>query len=39
LGGKSNGYSTRVDRLRALGNGVVPATAAKAFLTLINRIL
>ena len=39
LGGKSNGYSTRVDRLRALGNGVVPATVAKAFLTLINRIL
>ena len=39
LGGKSNGYSTRVDRLRALGNGVVPATVAKAFLTLMNRIL
>ena len=39
LGGKSNGYSCRVDRLRALGNGVVPATAAKAFLVLLNRVL
>jgi len=39
LGGKSNGYSSRVDRLRALGNGVVPATAAKAFLVLLNRVL
>ena len=38
LGGKSNGPSNRVDRLRLLGNGVVPATAAKAFVTLINRI-
>lgn len=28
----------RVDRLRAAGNGVVPATAAKAFRTLITRI-
>jgi hypothetical protein len=27
-----------VDRLRLLGNGVVPATAAKAFVTLLNRI-
>jgi hypothetical protein len=26
-----------VDRLRLLGNGVVPATAAKAFVTLANR--
>jgi len=39
LGGKSNGYSSRVDRLRALGNGVVPATAAKAFLVLLSRVL
>jgi len=38
LGGKSNGSANRVDRLRLLGNGVVPATAAKAFVTLINRI-
>jgi hypothetical protein len=28
-----------VDRLRLLGNGVVPATAAKAFITLINRLI
>lgn len=27
------------DALRALGNGVVPATAAKAFVTLINKFL
>ena len=38
LGGKSNGPSNRVDRLRLLGNGVVPATAAKAFVTLIQRL-
>ena len=38
LGGKSNGPSSRVDRLRLLGNGVVPATAAKAFVTLIQRL-
>lgn len=28
----------RIDRLRLLGNGVVPATAEKAFVTLMNRI-
>jgi DNA (cytosine-5)-methyltransferase 1 len=38
LGRTTNGSSARVDRLRLLGNGVVPATAAKAFVTLINRI-
>ena len=29
---------SRVDELRLLGNGVVPATAAKAFLTLFGRL-
>jgi DNA (cytosine-5)-methyltransferase 1 len=37
LGGATYGSSCQVDRLRILGNGVVPATAAKAFVTLINR--
>jgi site-specific DNA-cytosine methylase len=30
--------ANRVDRLRLLGNGVVPATAAKAFVTLLQRL-
>ena len=45
LGGATDGTTSRldsnryrIDRLRSLGNGVVPATAAKAFTTLINRI-
>ena len=39
LGRTSNGSTSRVDRLRLLGNGVVPATAAKAFVTLIQRLI
>ena len=39
LGGAINGASSRVDRLRLLGNGVVPATAAKAFVTLLQRLV
>jgi DNA (cytosine-5)-methyltransferase 1 len=31
--------ANRVDRLRLLGNGVVNQTAAKAFVTLINRLV
>ena len=38
LGRATNGSANRVDRLRLLGNGVVPATAAKAFVTLIQRL-
>jgi hypothetical protein len=38
LGRATNGASSRVDRLRLLGNGVVPATAAKAFVTLLQRL-
>lgn len=45
LGRASNGSTrgvdataNRVDRLRLLGNGVVNQTAAKAFVTLINRL-
>jgi hypothetical protein len=32
-----DGGSYRVDRLRMLGNGVVPQTAAKAYITLRER--
>ena len=39
LGRATNGTSSRVDRLRLLGNGVVPATAARAFAVLFNRII
>tara|TARA_R100000734_G_C3318162_1_gene112033 strand:- start:3101 stop:4075 length:975 start_codon:yes stop_codon:yes gene_type:complete len=39
LGGTDDGFTNRVDRLRLLGNGVVPNTAAKAFVTLSKRII
>ena len=39
LGRTTNGTSSRVDRLRLLGNGVVPSTAERAFIVLINRFL
>lgn len=39
LGRTVHGPSSRVDRLRLLGNGVVPATAEKAFRTLINKLV
>jgi hypothetical protein len=31
-------HDNRTDELRLLGNGVVPATAEKAFLTLYNKL-
>lgn len=34
-----NGTSNWTDRLRLLGNGVVPRQAAKAFITLMNKII
>lgn len=39
LGGAFNGPSHRVDRLRLLGNGVVPQVAEKAFRTLYGRMV
>ena len=38
LGGAVDGSAYRVDRLRLLGNGVVPQTAAKAYITLSERL-
>jgi hypothetical protein len=37
LGGGVDGRAANVDRLRLLGNGVYPATAAKAFCELMRR--
>lgn len=39
VGRTVDGHSRRVDRIRLLGNGVVPAVAEKAFRTLIQRII
>ena len=39
MGRADDGYPYKVDRLRLLGNGVVPQTAAKAWLTLNQKLL
>jgi len=39
LGGHVDGVSNRVDRLRALGNAVVPQVAATAFSTLYHQLV
>lgn len=39
LGRVANGIADRVDRIRLLGNGVVPQTAAKAWKVLSERLL
>lgn len=39
LGGESDGFRNRDNRLRLLGNGVVPQVAAKAFKTLLQKNL
>lgn len=39
MGRANDGYPYKVDRLRLLGNGVVPQTAAKAWLTLNQKLL
>jgi DNA (cytosine-5)-methyltransferase 1 len=39
LGGAVDGTRNRVDRLRLLGNGVVPQTAALAWITLNERLI
>jgi len=39
VGRMAHGVASRMDRIRAIGNGVVPFVAAKAFARLSERLM